>query len=64
MIEKVVEKTVQEYMEEMTDHKKMIDTQIRNAKRATSKIAYRQFVQYITSKPGRKAPKTLKVVMN
>lgn len=58
---KHVEKTVEEYMKEMTDHKELIDKQMRTAKKATDHIAYRQFVRYITSNPRRKAPKARKV---
>jgi hypothetical protein len=57
-----LEKTVHEYMKEMTDHKSLIDRQIRTARRATDHINFRQFVRFITSKPGRKAPKQRKVV--
>jgi hypothetical protein len=57
-----IEKTVQEYMQEMTDHKKLVDKQMRTAKVATSHMRYREFVRYITSNPRKKAPKTRKVV--
>lgn len=39
------EKTVQEYMEIMEDHKKLVSKQMKAAKRLFSKRDYRQFVR-------------------
>lgn len=53
-MKEVAEKSVEEYMDIMEEHKRMIDQAIHARKVIQAHLNYRQFVKFITSRPRKK----------